>query len=57
LAPVWKGDAAMREKDPYFARAIDEIEKGIEQSLQEMLNQKKIGLKRPEYPTHKENSK
>lgn len=47
----------MREKYPYFARAIDEIEKGIEQSLQEMLNQKKIGLKRPEYPTHKENSK
>lgn len=30
----------MRERDPHFAKAIDEIEKGIEQSLKEMMEKK-----------------
>jgi ribosome-associated translation inhibitor RaiA len=34
------GDAVMRERDPHFAKAIDEIEKGIEESLKRMMEKK-----------------
>jgi len=30
----------MRERDPHFAKAIDEIEKGIEESLKRMMEKK-----------------
>lgn len=46
----------MREKDPHFAMAVDAIEKGIEQSLQKLINNKEIQLKDTGSSTNKTNS-
>lgn len=32
----------MRERDPHFAKAITEIEKGIEESFKKAMDQKKV---------------